>query len=76
MVTGECKFTTAPLDYSALASLETHTDEIRWSPDGSEVTRTYALFARSGFTKSVREAAADRDDLHIFDLEEIVDARS
>lgn len=74
MVTGECKFTSAPLDYSALASLETHTDEIRWAPDGSEVTRTYALFARSGFTTSVREAAADRDDLHLFDLEEIVDA--
>jgi len=73
MVTGECKFTSAPLDYSALASLEDHTDEIRWSPDGSEVEHEYALFARNGFTDSVREAAADRDDLQLFNLERIVD---
>jgi len=33
----------------------------------------YALFARNGFTQSVREAAADRDDLQLFDLERIVD---
>ncbi|WP_299332658.1 ATP-binding protein [Haloplanus sp.] len=73
MVTGECKFTSAPLDYSALASLEDHTDEIRWSPDGSELNHEYALFARNGFTRSVREAAADRDDLQLFDLERIID---
>jgi hypothetical protein len=73
MVTGECKFTSAPLDYSALASLEEHTGEIRWSPDGSEIEHEYALFARNGFTQSVRDAAADRDDLQLFDLERIVD---
>ncbi|WP_440008523.1 ATP-binding protein [Halomicrococcus sp. SG-WS-1] len=73
MVTGECKFTTAPLDYSALDSLEKHTEEIRWSPDGNEVTHEYALFARNGFTQSVREAATDRDDLQLFDLERIVE---
>jgi hypothetical protein len=73
MVTGECKFTSAPLDYSALASLEDHTDEIRWSPDGSEVKHEYALFARNGFSQSVQDAAADRDDLQLFNLEQIVD---
>jgi hypothetical protein len=76
MVTGECKFTSAPLDYSALASLEEHTDEIRWSPDGSEIEHEYVLFARNGFTQSVRDAAADRDDLQLFDLERIVDPRA
>jgi len=73
MVTGECKFTSAPLDYGALASLEDHTDEIRWSPDGGEVEHEYALFARTGFTQSVRDEAADRDDLQLFPLERIVD---
>jgi len=73
MVTGECKFTSAPLDYSTLASLEAHTDEIRWSPDGSEVAHEYSLFARNGFTQSVREAAADREELQLFDLNRIID---
>jgi len=73
MVAGECKFTAAPLDYSALASLEDHDDEIRWTPANTDVRREYALFARSGFTQSVREAAADRDDLQLFDLSEIVE---
>ena len=73
LVTGECKFTSAPLDYSTLASLEDHTDEIRWSPDGQERTHEYALFARNGFTQSVRDAAANRDDLQLFTLEQIVD---
>ena len=72
MVTGECKFTSTPLGYSALASLEDHTDEIRWSPDGSEIEHEYALFARNGVTQSVRDAAADRDDLQLFGLERIV----
>lgn len=73
MVTGECKFTSAPLDYSALASLESHTEEIRWSPDGTDVKHEYALFARNGFTQSVRDAATDRDDLQLFDIKRIVD---
>jgi len=73
MVTGECKFTSAPLDYSALTSLESHTEEIRWSPDGADVEHEYALFARNGFTQSVHDSAADRDDLQLFDLEQIVD---
>jgi AAA+ ATPase superfamily predicted ATPase len=76
MVTGECKFTSAPLDYSALASLETHTDEIRWSPEGTDVSHEYALFARNGFTQSVRDAATDQDNLRLFDLEQIVDPES
>lgn len=72
MLAGECKFTTDPLDYSALASLEEHAAEIRWSPDCCDVNREYALFARNGFTQSVSEAAADRDDLQLFDLDDIV----
>jgi len=72
MLTGECKFTSSPLDYNALSSLEQHTEQIRWTPDGGVVDHEYALFARSGFTESVRDAAATRDDLQLFDIDDIV----
>ncbi|WP_207592418.1 ATP-binding protein [Halomontanus rarus] len=73
MVAGECKFTNAPVDYGALSSLETHADEIRWSPSGGDPTVEYVLFARSGFTDSVRAAADERDDLTLVNLPEIVE---
>jgi hypothetical protein len=74
MVVGECKFTNAPLDYSALASLEDHAAEIRWTPPGGgDVDIEYALFARSGATRSVREAVAERDDLRLFGLEDVTE---
>ena len=71
MVAGECKFTTAPLDYSALASLEDHAGEIRWTPDTGDTNLEYALFTRSGVTQSVQEAVSERDDLHVFDLHDV-----
>lgn len=74
MVAGECKFTSSPLNYGALASLEDHTDEIRWSSDNGDMERKYALFARNGFTQSVREAAAERDDLQLIDLDQIIES--
>jgi hypothetical protein len=73
MVTGECKFTSSPLDYHALSSLEKHTEQIRWAPDGSAVAHEYVLFARSGFTQSVTEAAATRNDLQLVTADEIID---
>ncbi|WP_121743618.1 ATP-binding protein [Natronorubrum halophilum] len=71
MVAGECKFTNAPLDYSALASLEDHSAEIRWTPDTGDTDMEYALFTRSGVTQSVQEAVSERDDLHVFDLRDV-----
>ncbi|WP_424013658.1 hypothetical protein ACOZ35_11140 [Halorubrum xinjiangense] len=75
LVVGECEYQESPLDYSALASLETHVEELRWQPSGGG-TRTveYALFSRSGFTDSVREAAADRSDVRLYTIEDVVDA--
>lgn len=73
LVVGECKFTTDSLDYGALAALESHAEEIRWTPDGaSTVPTTYALFTRSGATQSVHEAVADREDVRLFDLEDVI----
>ena len=71
IVLGECKFTNAPLDYSALASLEDHSSEIRWTSDSGDIDTEYALFTRSGVTQSVEEAVADRDDVHVFDLRDV-----
>lgn len=71
MVVGECKFTTAPLDYSALASLEDHATEIRWTPASGEGETEYALFTRSGATQSVLEATSERDDVRVFDLADV-----
>ena len=72
MVVGECKFTNAPFDYGALASLETHAAEIRWSPTTDDVEMEYALFTRSGATQSVQKAVSERDDLRLFDLADVV----
>ncbi|WP_276258013.1 ATP-binding protein [Haloglomus litoreum] len=74
MVVGECKFTNAPLDYSALASLEDHAAEIRWTPPGGgDADIQYALFARNGATQSVREAVNERDDLQLFSLKNVIE---
>ncbi|MDZ5811987.1 ATP-binding protein [Halorubrum sp. AD140] len=71
IVVGECKFTNAPLDYGALASLEDHAAEIRWTPDTGDRNTTYALFSRSGVTQSVQEAVSERDDVRLFDLRDV-----
>ena len=58
-----------------LASLETHVEELRWQPsDRGTRTVEYALFSRSGFTDSVREAAAKRDDLGLYTIDDVVAA--
>ncbi|AHG01930.1 hypothetical protein HALLA_01135 (plasmid) [Halostagnicola larsenii XH-48] len=67
MVVGECKFTNAPLDYGALASLDDHAAEIRWTPETGETDTKYALFTRSGATRLVQKAVSERDDLQLFD---------
>ena len=71
MVVGECKFTNSPLDYGALASLEDHAAEIRWTPDTGERGTKYALFTRSGATQSIQEAVSERDDVRLFELEDV-----
>lgn len=76
MVVGECKFTSAPLDYSALTSLEDHAAEIRWTPETGALDTKYALFIRSGATQSVQEAVAARDDLRLFELTDLTSSRA
>jgi len=77
LLVGECKFQQSPLGYDAFSKLQQHVDELRWKPtDGSNREVEYALFSRSGFKQSVKEAAAERRDLQLFTLEEVVSALS
>ncbi|QSG16315.1 ATP-binding protein [Halapricum desulfuricans] len=77
LIVGECKFQQAPLGYDALSNLQDHADELRWSPqDGGDRVVEYALFSRSGFNPSVEEAAAQRDDLRLFTVSDVVQALS
>ncbi|CAM3018122.1 hypothetical protein HASA104033_11990 [Halobacterium salinarum] len=48
MVVGECEFTNAPFDYSALAALEDHAPEIPGTSDTGDTSTESALFTRSG----------------------------
>ena len=73
LIAGEAKFTTSPLGYGVLADLEETVDHIDWTPPtGGDPTFEFALFSRSGFKRSVEEAADERDDLRLFDLSSIV----
>lgn len=75
LLAGEAKFTNAPLGYDVFARLEEAVEHVDWSPEsGGDPTYEYALFSRSGFRPSVEEAAAERDDLRLFDLGDVVEA--
>lgn len=75
LLVGEAKFTNRPLGYDVLADLEDDAPYVDWTPSsGGDPRYEYALFGRGGFKQSVREAAEDRDDLRLFDLDDVVDA--
>lgn len=75
LLVGEAKFTNSPLGYDVLAGLEDDAPHVDWTPaGGGEPEYEYALFSRSGFKRSVEEAAADRDDLRLFALDDVVAA--
>lgn len=74
LVVGEAKFTSDPVTYDVLASLEDDAPHIDWAPpEGEDPDYAYALFGRSGFSGSVVEAAERRDDLRLFQLDDVVD---
>ena len=75
MVAGECKFTNQPMGYDVLHDLETTVEDIPGTPQGGrDVTHEFCLFSRSGFNQTLIEAAAERDDLRLFSIEDIVTA--
>ncbi|WP_423995751.1 DUF234 domain-containing protein [Halorubrum trapanicum] len=72
LLVGEAKFQQRPMGYDVLARLEREAPEVEWSPTDGDVTYEYALFSRSGFASSLEEAAAERDDLGLFTVEDVV----
>lgn len=75
LIAGEAKFTDASLGYDVLAGLEDDVEHVDWSPDsGGEPSYEYALFSRSGFDRSVEEAAEERSDVRLYHLTDVVDA--
>ena len=75
LIAGECKYQASPTDRSALSSLEAHVEELRWTPDGDDARSCeYALFSRSGFTDGVRNMAAERSDLRLYSLADVVES--
>ena len=75
LLVGEAKFTNSPVGYGVLAGMEDDAPHVDWMPsDGGDPEYEYALFSRSGFKPSVEEAADSRDDLRLFELDDVVDA--
>lgn len=74
LLVGEAKFRGEALGYDVLTQLETEVPMVDWNPDdGDEPEYEYALFSRSGFTSAVEEAASERDDLHLFTVDDVVE---
>lgn len=67
------KFTIAPLDCGALASLEEDTAKIRSTLDTAKRNSNYALLTRGGATQSVREAVTEHENVRLFDLGNITE---
>jgi AAA+ ATPase superfamily predicted ATPase len=75
LIAGECKYQASPVDFSALSSLETHVEQLRWTPNSDENrTCEYVLFSRSGFTDALRDAATQRSDLRLYSLSDVFGA--
>jgi hypothetical protein len=73
MVAGECKFTSQPMGYDVLNTLENDVEDIRWTLQCTDdVSHEFCLFSRSGFNHSLIEAAEERDDLRLFSIEDLV----
>jgi hypothetical protein len=53
-----------------LSELERVEPEVRWR--GSDRSVSYALFAKRGFSDKLRALAAERDDLSLWTVDDVV----
>ncbi len=75
IVLGECKFSNAPVSTRDLHRLEQKAEHVRWSPErGGPREESFALFSRGGFEDALVDEAAARSDVHLFELDDLVDA--
>lgn len=75
LVVGEAKFSSQPVGTRLLHELEQKAEQVRWTPPSQSKPRfECVLFSRSGFAPALQEEATHRDDVHLFDLEQVLGA--
>ena len=73
LLAGEVKFTTQPIGFDVLSRLREEATLIDWTPpEGGDPEYEFALFSRSGFKRSVQEAAAEDEALQLHSLDDVV----
>lgn len=65
IILGECKYWQEPVGASVLYQLEAKADGVDWQKKDRHVW--FVLFSAAGFTKELKELAAVREDLLLFD---------
>ena len=65
LILGECKYWQEPVGINVLRDLERKAVEVEWNRDHRNTY--YVLFGANGFTDELKELAATRDDLLLFD---------
>nr|WP_302082888.1 ATP-binding protein [Salinibaculum sp. KK48] len=70
LLLGECKWTNDTVGPGLLSELERVEPEVRWRDSDRSVS--YALFAKRGFSDELRTLAAERDDLSLWTVNDVV----
>ena len=65
LILGKCKYWQEPVGISVLRNLEEKAKTVSWKREQQKTW--FALFGCNGFTEELREVAAGRDDLLLFD---------
>lgn len=65
LILGECKYWQEPVGINVLRDLEKKAVEVEWNRDHRNTY--YVLFGANGFTDELKELAATRNDLLLFD---------
>ena len=65
LILGECKYWQGPVGANVLRELEQKADSVDWRKSARQVW--YVLFSALGFTEELKEIAAERGDLLLFD---------
>lgn len=72
LVAGECKFTSQPVSEGVLSNLERTTSEVRWADEPANARTQYVLFSRSGYTDDIKHVVESRNDVHLYDLPNVL----